>query len=349
MTRELFDLLLALVRDKLTKLRQRIGPEERVAITLLYLGHGCSLQSIAWSHKLGKLTVRGIVLQTCEVLWRTLSPIYLSEPTTQQYKDIEKDFNSMWNAPNCVGAIDGKHVGIKNPPNSGSMFYNYKKHFSLVLLGVCDAKYTFTSVSVGSFGSQSDSGIFRLSPFGESVMTGNVPVPPHKPLSASTDDPFPHYFIGDADFPLRNNLMRPGSNLDTKKAIYNYRLSRARRVIENSFGILCVRWRILLTTIEMAPENVDVVVLACTALHNFIMLNDQKRWYCPEGYVDREAKDGTVQEGEWRKHLRNSAERPMRSFATNIRRSTQTAMDLRDRLADYFCNEGVLPFQYRMI
>ncbi|KAI8119378.1 Protein ALP1-like [Lucilia cuprina] len=132
----------------------------------------------------------------------------------------------------------------------------------------------------------------------------NVPVPPHKPLSASTDDPFSHYFIGDAAFPLRNNLMRPypGSNLDTKKAIYNYRLSRARQVIKNSFGIVYVRWRIPLTTIEMAPENVDVVVLACTALHNFIMLNDQKRWYCPEGYVDREAKDGTVQEGVWKKN-----------------------------------------------
>lgn len=127
-----------------------------------YLGNGFSLQSIAWSHKIGKSTVRRIVLETCEILWSVLSPVYLSEPTTSQYVDIEKDFNLMWNTPNCVGAIDGKHVAIKCPHKSGSMYYNYKKYFSLVLMGVCDAKYTFTSVSVGSYGSQSDGGIVLI-------------------------------------------------------------------------------------------------------------------------------------------------------------------------------------------
>lgn len=117
---------------------------------------------MAHLYKLGKETVRLIILETCEIIWTLLSPIYMSEPTTEQFKDIEKDFHRMWNMPNCVGAIDGKHIAIKCPKNSGSMFFNYKKFFSIVLMAVCDANYTFTSVGVGSYGSQSDGGIVNL-------------------------------------------------------------------------------------------------------------------------------------------------------------------------------------------
>lgn len=179
-------------------------------------------------------------------------------------------------------------------------------------------------------------------------MAGKVPVPPRKPLNPISGDPFPHYFVGDAAFPLRSNLMRPypGTNLDENKRVFNYILPRARRVIEICFGILCARWRVLLTTIEMSPDNVDVIVLACTALHNFVMLNDHKRWYCPENYLDREAEDGSVQEGEGRNQSRIGGGMPRRSFSTNIRRSTQAAIDW---LAEYFINEGAIPYQYQMI
>lgn len=116
------------------------------------------MKSIAWSYKLGATTVREIIQETCEVIWRLLSPVYVSVPTESQYRDIAKDFFDMWNIPNCVGAIDGKHVAIKCPAKSSSMYYNYKKFFSIVLMAVCDAKYTFTAVSIGSYGSQSDGG-----------------------------------------------------------------------------------------------------------------------------------------------------------------------------------------------
>lgn len=64
-----------------------------------------------------------------------------------------ENFYSRQQFPNCIGAIDGKHIKIRCPPNSGSDFYiNYKQYFSIVLLAICDAQYKFTWVDIGQCG-----------------------------------------------------------------------------------------------------------------------------------------------------------------------------------------------------
>ena len=64
----------------------------------------------------------------------------------QEWKEVAQGFASAWNFPNCVGAIDGKHVVMQAPPLSGSGFYNYKNQHSLVLMAACDSNYCFTFV-----------------------------------------------------------------------------------------------------------------------------------------------------------------------------------------------------------
>jgi len=64
----------------------------------------------------------------------------MAPPTEQKWKTVEEDFRKRANFPKCTGAKDGKHVGVIVPADSGSLFYNFKNYFSVVLLVVCDSK-----------------------------------------------------------------------------------------------------------------------------------------------------------------------------------------------------------------
>ncbi|XP_018399373.1 PREDICTED: uncharacterized protein LOC108777074 [Cyphomyrmex costatus] len=261
-----------------TSLRKPLIPEQRLLITLRYLAGGESILSIALNYRVGESTVRAVIIETCSVIIDVLSSVYLKQPDEKDWLHISKGFSDIWNMPNCVGAIDGKHILIEAPPNSGSQYYNYKKTFSIVLLAACDHEYKFTLVDIGAYGSESDGGIFSRSEIGQGIKHNTLHLPPVHAFLPGTNMKTAYYFVGDNAFELSRHLMKPypQKNLIREKKIYNYRLSRARSMIERAFGILVQRWRILSKRIRMNIDKVEKIVAACICLHNFIICMESK-------------------------------------------------------------------------
>ena len=105
---------------------------------------------MSFNFRIGKSTVSEIVKETCEALWSVLQPEFVKAPLTQdEWRGVSTQFEQIWNFPICVEAIDGKHIVIQAPANSGSTFFNYKGTHSIVLMAVCDAHYRFILVMPG--------------------------------------------------------------------------------------------------------------------------------------------------------------------------------------------------------
>jgi hypothetical protein len=120
--------------------------------------------------------------------------------------------------------------------------------------------------------------------------------------------------------------MRPygGKILSMKKGTYNYSLSRARRYIECTFGILSNKWRIFHRPLNVSVEFAEDIVKAYTVLHNFVRVRD--------GYKH---EDALSYEGFYDNNNDNGTAEP----------SSKSAIAVRDYFADYFTTTDVLAWQ----
>ena len=220
-------------------------------------------------------TVSGIIPEVCAAIWDTMQEEYLTMPqTSQDWLSIAQGFFTEWNYPNCIGAVDGKHITIQSPANSGSLYFNYKGTFSIVLLAMVDAFYRFIYVDIGSYGKQSDAGIFGHSNLGKALQRpDSLNLPADCVIEGAEDlGPLPYVVVGDEAFPLQRHVMRPypGRQATFEQNTYNYRHSRARRMVECAFGILAARWRVFHTKMAVLPATVEKVIQATTVLHNML-------------------------------------------------------------------------------
>ena len=357
MTPENFQHLLSLVGPLITKSnrkRQSISAEERLTLTLRYLASGNDQQSLSFSYRIGKTTVSHIIQETLDAIWQVLKDKYVNPPqSASQWLHISREFESVWQLPHCIGAIDGKHIAIQCPKNSGSLYYNYKGWFSIVLMAVCDAHYNFTLLDVGQYGSTNDSSVLNSSEMGKALENGNLNLPDPEHFPGCSLPHLPYFLVGDEIFALKPWLMRPypGKNITEERSIYNYRLSRARRVIENTFGILVARWRIFRAPIQAKIESVQKIVLAAVALHNYLRQTDCAS-YCPTGFVDSFDSSGNILPGEWRNVVSTDGSSGALGNLPVARgtRAHNSAVQVREALKQYVNSEqGAVSWQWDYI
>ena len=358
MSPEMFQELLDMCRPHLqkhtTNFREPLPPGLKLAVTLRFLATGMSYVSLMYLFRVAKNTICNFIPHTCHVIWYVLRD-YIKLPSTEaEWTEVADLFQKRWNFPNCLGAVDGKHCRIRSPAHSGSKFFNYKKSFSIVLMAVVDANYSFLYCNTGAYGRSADGGIWGECDLGADLdhdldpqfadEARKLPLPPDRPYSGD-DQPMPFAFVGDDAFALSRVMQKPFSkrNLTREERIYNYRLSRARRVVENAFGIMANRWRILLTNMCVLPERADKIVNACCVLHNWLRV---KRPSYTNSLVDRE--DPVTHEvipGEWHDDVALRSLEKMKS-----RNAKEAAKAQRQYTSQWVNSEaGSVPWQDRMI
>lgn len=254
----------------------------------------------------------------------------MSPPTTDMWIQISKQFANKAHFPNCIGALDGKHVRLIQPPHSGSMYYNYKHFFSLVLMALCDSNYCFIWVDIGAYGKDSDSGVFKETSFYKKLSENLLNIPEPRSITDNENNAFklPYVIVADEAFGMTKNLMRPygGKMLSKQKKIFNYRLSLARRYVECTFGIMCNKWRILHRPIDVKIDFANDIVKAICVLHNFVRTRDgikSEDMNCPAPLPDINP--------------------------TNTGRPIHEADNVRTKLTNYFVSEGKLDWQEKYI
>ena len=142
-------------------------------------------------------------------------------------------------------------------------------------------------------------------------------------------------------FHLKPWLLRgyPDKNLSEENRIYNYTHSRARRTIENTFGILSARWRIFSTSIRSTVAHAEEYVLATIALHNYLRQTSNAS-YTPAGFIDSESSDGSLIPEHWRNEVVQSNESGSGGCLRRVNpvrgsRVRADAIEIRRALTDY--------------
>ena len=275
-SRATFDFILSKIRHRLereTTAEEPISPECRLGICLHRLGRGDYLYTITEMAGIGISTVSLIVSEVCEAIvecmWEA-SVNKLMPKTTKDFEEKMLDTEELWQFPFSWASVDGCHIPIKCPPGgkeSCKEYHNFKNFYSVVLMAMVDAKYRFVWGSCGFPGNSHDSVILQSTSLWQQIKNG-VFLPAFTNKLHGTS--IPPLIIGDSAFPFEEWLMKPYTNsvLLPRQRYFNYRLSRARMVIEGAYGHLKGRWRILMRKSESHHQEVKMFTLACMVLHN---------------------------------------------------------------------------------
>ena len=326
-------------------MREPISAGERLSVTLRYLATGESFKSLGFQYRIHWTTVSHLIPDVLDAIFDTLEDEYFNIPSTEEeWLEIAGETERKWNFPNAYAAADGKHIAIKKPDQSGATYKNYKGFFSIVLLAFVTHDYKIVYVDVGAQGKISDGGVFRDCSLNQALSQNLLNLPRPRPLPMSHDPKWlhseqedqvnvPFVFVADSAFPLTHYCLKPYPEkaMDDRKRIFNYRLSRFRRVSENAFGILVNVFGIFRTTIDLFPDKCIKLVLAAVTLHNMLRTKSESYKQATDKIVEE-----CVDETPW------PSLEPQRS-CNNF---TMEAKDIREHFADYFYGPGEVSWQW---
>lgn len=258
------------IEGKTTNMRAPIDPLRKVALTLFYLSNEGRLMKTSKAFGVSRQTVSVTIRQTCRAITIHMGPKYITLPfTNEDATPLVEGFHQAHGLPQCLGAIDGHHIEIKQPSAHSIDYVNKKGRYTLNVQAVCDFKYRFRDVMIKWSGKAHDAVMFDSSAVNEFMKSGKVP---HLRRQLVEDEfPIPIFLVGDAAYPLMPHLMpEPSDNGSTpEEENFSRSVSRARTVIDFAFGRLKARFAALRRPMDINLDDLPFVIYSCFVLHNY--------------------------------------------------------------------------------
>jgi hypothetical protein len=147
---------------------------------------------------------------------------------------IAKKNYDRWDYPNCIGALDGKHVLVEPPLNSGSEYLNYKGTFSIVLMALVDGDIKAIYADAGTNGRVSDGGVWGKTNLKQKIDENSLNIPLPSSIPCARECIIPYHIVADDAFSLSTTLMKPYSGVDVRgnmeRRIFNYRYKNSHHI-----------------------------------------------------------------------------------------------------------------------
>ncbi|XP_037960503.1 protein ANTAGONIST OF LIKE HETEROCHROMATIN PROTEIN 1-like [Teleopsis dalmanni] len=255
-----------------------LSVEKKIAIAVYKLASCAEYRVIAKGFEVSKSTVCLCVHSFCKVLIENQVGKILSWPNASECERIASRFEQKFKLPNIIGVIDGTHVPIKPPQDGAADFRNRKRYSSIAVQAIVGDQYLFKNITAQNPGCAHDASVLR----GSSLYKNHNTLIPesHREIdgiyNASNEAmlfKLPYYIIGDAAYPLCNWIMKNyRDELTVEETSFNLYLNQARIVVEQAFGRLKGRSRILYKKSDLDVYNMPHVIIACGILYNFVSL-----------------------------------------------------------------------------
>lgn len=311
-----------------TTMRKAISPKRRLALTFYYLASTAEYRTISNLFGVSVSFVCICVKDVCEAITRHFSHV-IRFPKGLEILQVIQEYDNKWGFPMCAGCVDGTHIPILAPKENHKDYVNRKGFHSIQMQAVVDSRYLFRDVVVGWPGSVHDARVLSNSTLYKKGVD-NTLFDGVKSRAIQGQD-IPPLILGDPAYPFLPWLMkRYPENNDTprEQRVFNYRLSRARMTVENTFGRFKGRFKRFSKRVDMEVPSLVNVVLSSCILHN--VCEAQKNEFLPH-WVDQEFNQQLhVPQG--------------RDIDVGV--DIADAEDIREALAAYFVSpEGLLPQQ----
>ena len=234
-----FEYLLNMIRNIYradTTMRSAIPPKRRLALTLYFLASTAEYRTIGNLFGVSASFVCVCVRVVCRAIIKRLAKC-IEFPKGKQLREVIKGYENTWGFPLCAGAIDGTHIPILAPSESHAEYVNRKGYHSILMQAVVDCNYLYRDVVIGWPGSVHDARVFSNSAIFKKGNDGKLfPIELTKEINGEEIPPF---IVADPAYPLLPWVLKGypnDKNAPRRERVFNYRLSRARVTVENTFA-----------------------------------------------------------------------------------------------------------------